>query len=140
VQCTIVSAPDPTQPFVMRTDASDYAIGAVLTQGSDKAERVIAYESRKLNVHEINYPTHDKELLAVVHALRVWRHYLLAAPHPVQLQSDNTPVVHFLTKKDLTGRQARWSELISEYNLALEHIPGQKNDSRSLSRVLVRPR
>ena len=61
----------------MTTDASDFAIGAVLSQVWDDGEHPIAYENRKLNTAEGNYAMHEKELLAVIHALRTWRHYLL---------------------------------------------------------------
>lgn len=78
--CTapVLALPDPHQPFRLHTDASQFAVGAVLSQGEGPTERVIAYESKKLNVHQINYTVHDKELFAVVHALTKWRHYLLA--------------------------------------------------------------
>ena len=61
----------------MTTDVSDFAIGAVLSQVWDDGEHPVTYESRKLNVAEGNYATHKKELLAVIHALRTWCHYLL---------------------------------------------------------------
>ena len=59
------------------TDASDFAMVAVLSQVWEDGEHPIAYESRKMNAAKMNYPTHERELLEVIHALRVWRHYLL---------------------------------------------------------------
>ena len=61
----------------MTTNASDFAMGAVLSQVWDDGEHLVAYESRKMKVTEQNYPTHERDLLAIIHALRTWRHYLL---------------------------------------------------------------
>jgi hypothetical protein len=72
----VLLLPDPEKPFTVTTDASDYAIGAVLTQDQGKGEQPVAYESRKLSPAEQNYATHEKELLAIVYAIRVWRMYL----------------------------------------------------------------
>ena len=67
---------DSEKPFTVTTDASDYAIGAVLSQDQGKGDQPIAYESRKLTTHGLNYAIHEKELLAIIHALRLWRTYL----------------------------------------------------------------
>ena len=69
----ILAVPDLTKEFVVCTDASLDGLGVVLMQEG----RVIAYESRKLKIHEVNYPTHDLELAAIMHALTKWRHFLL---------------------------------------------------------------
>ena len=73
----ILQLVDPKMKFFVTTDASDFVIGVVLSQVWDDGEHPIAYESRKLNAAKGNYATHEKELLAVIHALRTWRHYLL---------------------------------------------------------------
>lgn len=72
----VLLIPEPTETFEMVTDASDYAIGVVLTQTRGKGPQPIAYKSRKLTAAKLNYATHEKELLAIVHGLRTWRHYL----------------------------------------------------------------
>ena len=77
ITAPILSAPDPNKSFIIKCDASKHGIGAVITQGTGQDERVIAYHSRKLIPAERNYPTHEQELLSLVEALRVWRHYLL---------------------------------------------------------------
>ena len=68
----VLLIPDPVKPFTVTTDASDYAIGAVLSQDHGKGEQPIAYESRKMTAAELNYPIHEKELLAIIHAIRLW--------------------------------------------------------------------
>ena len=76
VSAPVLILPDPTKPFTVTTDASDLAIGAVLSQDQGKGDQPIAYESRKLSPAEQNYPVHEKELLAIVHAIKLWRIYL----------------------------------------------------------------
>ncbi|KAJ9524896.1 hypothetical protein QJQ45_002965 [Haematococcus lacustris] len=83
VSAPILIAPDPLQPYTLRCDASSIGIGAVLSQGTGSAERVMAYHSRKLLLAERNYPTHEQELLSLVEALKVWRHYLLGRGTPL---------------------------------------------------------
>ena len=73
----VLQLTDTERNFVVMTDASNFAIGAVLSQVWDDGEHPIAYESRKLNAAEGYYAMHEKELLAVIHALRTWHHYLL---------------------------------------------------------------
>lgn len=123
----VMAAPDFSKPFIVRTDASDIAVGAVLLQGTGESERVVAYESRKLKDAESRYEVHDRELLSVVHALRVWRPYLLGAQFSVSIETDNTPTVSILSKKDLTPRQIRWSEFLAQYDFTIRHIPGVTN-------------
>ena len=125
----VVIAPDFSRPFVLRTDASKYAVGAVLSQTVDGEERVVAYESRKLNKHEMNYEVHDKELLAIVHSLRTWRHYLLGQRFSVL--TDNTPAKHILTKStdQLNERQARWLAFLADFDFDIQHIPGRTNSA-----------
>ncbi|KAK3007425.1 hypothetical protein RJ639_015198 [Escallonia herrerae] len=93
----------------------------------------VAYESRKLNKAKRCYTTHEKELLAVVHCLRVWRHYLLGSNFIVL--TDNTAVSHFLSQSKLSSKQVRWQELLAEFNLMLEYRAGSTN---SVTDVLSR--
>ena len=83
--------PNPSKEFVVCTDASLDGLGAVLMQDG----RVIAYESRKLKDHEINYPTHDLELAAVMHALTKWRHFLLG--QHFELRTDHRSLQYIFT-------------------------------------------
>jgi len=72
----VLAIPDPTKPFIVTTDASDFTIGTVLSQDQEKGDQPITYESRKMSSAELNYPIHEKELLAIVHAITIWRPYL----------------------------------------------------------------
>ena len=98
----VLALPDLTKPFEVQTDASDFALGGVLVQEGHP----VAYESRKLSDAERRYTAQEKELLAVIHCLRVWRHYLLGSKFVVK--TDNSAVSHFLTQPKLTPKQARW--------------------------------
>ena len=87
--------------------------------------RVIAYASRALRRHEENYATHDLELAAVVHALKIWRHYLLG--HPVHIYSDHKSLNYIFTQNELNLLQMRWLELIKDYDLEIHYHPGKAN-------------
>jgi hypothetical protein len=107
--------------FLVCTDASKEGLGRVLMQD----ERVIAYISRKLRRHEENYATHDLELLAIVYALKVWRHYLVG--RKFELKTDHCGLQHIFTQSDLNTRQCHWSELLSKYDFEITYIKGIVN-------------
>jgi transposase InsO family protein len=85
----------------------------------------VAFESRKMTAAELNYPVHEKELLAIVHALRVWRHYLHGAPFKVV--TDHASLRFLDTQPTLSRRQARWMELLQEYEFKIVYRPGKDN-------------
>jgi hypothetical protein len=87
--------------------------------------RVIAYASRALRPHEQNYPTHDLELAAVVHAFKIWRHYLMGAH--CNIYTDHKSLKYIFTQADLNMRQRRWLELIKDYDLEVQYHPGKAN-------------
>jgi len=87
--------------------------------------RVVAYASRQLRKHELNYPTHDLELTAVVHALKIWRHYLIG--HKSDIFTDHKSLKYIFTQTDLNLRQRRWLELIKDYDLEVHYHPGKAN-------------
>jgi hypothetical protein len=87
--------------------------------------RVIAYASRALRPHEQNYPTHDLELAAVVHALKMWRHYLMGTH--CNILTDHKSLKYIFTQADLNMRQRRWLELIKDYDLEVHYHPGKAN-------------
>jgi ribonuclease HI len=86
---------------------------------------VIAYASRHLRHHEEHYPTHNLELLAVVHALKMWRQYLLE--NVVHIYTDNKSLKYLFTQSDLNMRQRRWLQLIKDYELEIHYHPGKAN-------------
>ena len=87
--------------------------------------RVIAYASRQLRKHEANYPTHDLELAAVVHALKMWRHYLLG--NTFHIYTDHKSLKYIFTQPEINMRQRRWLELIKDYDLEVHYNPGKAN-------------
>ena len=94
---------------------------------------VIFYESIKLNEHEINYVTHDLELAAIVHALKMWRHCFLS--RKFVLMKDHCGLRHLFDKPKLNTRQARWMALLSEFDFEIKHIKGkEKRVANALSR------
>ncbi|SAL95633.1 hypothetical protein, partial, partial [Absidia glauca] len=111
--CTapILQHPDHTKPFILETDASDFAIGAVLFQRGTHDDHLhpVAFFSRKFKAPEINYEIYDKELLAIVESLQQWRHLLIASVEPVTIYTDHKNLEYFTTTRRLNRRQARWS-------------------------------
>ena len=117
----ILAQPDITRPFDIYCNASGTGLGCVLMQD----QRVIAYASRALRRHEENYATHDLELAAVVHALKIWCHYLLG--NLVHIYSDHKSLKYIFTQSELNLRQRRWLELIKDYDLEIHYHPGKAN-------------
>ncbi|GKD44230.1 putative reverse transcriptase domain-containing protein, partial [Tanacetum coccineum] len=117
----ILALPEGSENFVVYCDASRKGLGAVLMQ----REKVIAYASCQLKIHEKNYTTHDLELGAVVFALKMWRHYLYGTKCVVF--ADHKSLQHILDQKELNMRQRRWLELLSEYDGEIRYHPGKAN-------------
>lgn len=116
----------PDRQITIETDASDYAIAAILSiTGEDGEIHPVAFHSRTLTGAELNYDTHDKELLAIFAAFRTWRHYLEGAPLPIDVVTDHKNLEYFATSKILTRRQARWSEYLSAFNMVVRFRPGR---------------
>ena len=132
----ILTHPDFLKPFFLETDASDFALGAVLSQ-SDNDGRLhpVAFHSQKFTAAEINYEIHDKELLAIVDSFQEWRHFLEGAQHPVTVYTDHKNLEYFMSAKVLNRRQARWSISLSRFNFVITYRPGsQQIRSDALSR------
>ena len=126
----ICSAPtlaiaDPNLPYTIHTDASDYALGGILLQQHGDVWRPVAFHSRKLNTHEQNYGISDKEALAIVDCLRTWRQYVEGSKGIVI--TDHAALTHLRTQPSLNRRQARWVELLTNYDMELKYAPGPHN-------------
>ncbi|GJX69003.1 putative reverse transcriptase domain-containing protein [Tanacetum coccineum] len=117
----ILALPEGSEDFIVYCDASIKGLGAVLMQ----REKVIAYASRQLKIHEKNYTTHDLELGAVVFSLKLWRHYLYGTKCTVF--TDHKSLQHILNQKELNMRQRRWLELLSDYDCEIRYHPGKAN-------------
>ena len=103
----ILRIADPNKEFLVSTDAYNDGLGSVLNQEG----HVIAYESRKLKIHENNYATYDLELVAVIHALKMWLHHLIG--RKFILMTDNKGLKYMLDQPNLNARQARWIAFLS---------------------------
>jgi ribonuclease HI len=117
----VLTLPDTSKPFEIFCDASRTGLGCVLMQD----RKVVAYTSRQLRPHELNYPTHDLELAAVVHALKIWRHYLLGSH--CEIYSDHKSLKYIFTQSDLNLRQRRWLELLKDYDMDIQYTHGKAN-------------
>ena len=123
-----LALPNYSKPFGIRMDASDYAVGGVLYQiGEDGLEHPIAFTGRKMNRAELNYPVREKELLAIIFALKTWRTYLLDQPFTVE--TDHQTLQDLLTQRSCSQRLARWLNLLSEFQPQFKWIPGSTNDT-----------
>ncbi|GJY74713.1 putative reverse transcriptase domain-containing protein [Tanacetum coccineum] len=116
-----MALPEGSEDFIVYCDASIKGLGVVLMQ----REKVIAYASRQLKIHEKNYTTHDLELGAVVFSLKLWRHYLYRTKCTVF--TDHKSLQHILNQKELNMRQRRWLELLSDYDCEIRYHPGKAN-------------
>ncbi|KAL2226202.1 UNVERIFIED_CONTAM: Transposon Tf2-12 polyprotein [Sesamum indicum] len=117
----ILVFPSASGGYIVYTDASKRGLGCVLMQNG----KVIAYASRQLKNHELNYPTHDLELAAIVHALKIWRHYLYG--EKFQILTDHKSLKYILTQKELNLRQRRWIELLKDYDCTIDFHPEKAN-------------
>ncbi|WVZ53910.1 hypothetical protein U9M48_004796 [Paspalum notatum var. saurae] len=106
----VLTLPDLTKSFTVYCDASKEGLGCVLMRGGK---------------HEVNYPTHDLELAAVVHALKIWRHYLFG--NRCEIYTDHKSLKYIFTQNELNMRQRRWLELIKDYDLEIHYHPGKAN-------------
>nr|GEY54860.1 hypothetical protein [Tanacetum cinerariifolium] len=117
----ILALPEGSKDFVVYCDASHKSLGIVLMQ----REKLIAYASRKLKIHEKNYTTHDLELGSVVFTLKIWRHYLYGTK--CTMFTDHKSLQHILDQKELNMRQRRWLELLSDYDCDIRYHPRKAN-------------
>ena len=117
---------DYSKPAIMETDASDYAIGAILSQLDENTGLLhpCAFFSRKFTAAELNYEIYDKEMLAVVDGFSTWRHYLEGSGHQTQVITDHKNLLWFSETKIYNQRQAQWAEKLSHFDFTLVYRPG----------------
>jgi len=123
IEATSLAFPLPREPCILDTDASDVAVGAVLSQKVDGVERPIAFFSRVMNSTQRNYCTTRSELQAVICALQHFRHYLLG--NQVVLRTDHHSLKWLRTFKRPEGILARCVETLAEFDFTIEHRPGR---------------
>ncbi|KAJ0524657.1 putative nucleotidyltransferase, Ribonuclease H [Helianthus annuus] len=121
VSAPILTLPSGSGGFDIYSDASKKGLGCVLMQHG----KVIAYASRQLKPYEVNYPTHDLELAAVVFALKIWRHYLYG--ETCNIFTDHKSLKYIFTQKEINMRQRRWLELLKDYDANIQYHPGKAN-------------
>jgi len=115
----------PNAQLIVETDASDYALAAILSVVNEDDEvHPVAFHSHTFTVAELNYDTHDKELLAIFEAFKIWQHYLEGLAYPIDVVMDHKNLEYFSTTKVLTRRQAWWSKYLSQFNLVIRFRSG----------------
>jgi hypothetical protein len=117
----VLAVPETGKDYMVYCDASKNGLGCVLMQDRN----IIAYGLGQLRPHEVNYPTHDLKLAAIVFALKGWRHFLYGAK--CELYTDHKSLKYFFTQKELNLRQRRWLELIKDYDLTINYMPEKAN-------------
>jgi len=120
VTASILKLPNFEQPFKVHTDASDFAIGGVLMQNG----HLVAYESQKSQDRERQYPIH-KKMIAIIHCLQVWRHYLIGKPFVVK--TDNVATSYCASQSKLSTKQYRWQDFLAEFDMTIEYKPSRLN-------------
>ena len=141
----ILLHPDPSKPFFLEANASDFALGVVLSQyGDDGRLHPVGFHSRKCLAAEIKYEIHNKELLAIIDVFEEWRHLLEGARHTVTIYTDHKNLEYFKNARVLNRRQARWSLFLSQFDYLIVYRPGsQQGKSDALSRrsyLALKPR
>ena len=117
---------DETKKIYVTTDASNHCSGAILSFGDNwETARPVAFESMTFKDAELNYPVHEKELLAIIRALHKWRANLLRSFFTVFM--DHKMLENFNTQKDLSQRQACWMEFLSQFDFKIMYVKGEDN-------------
>jgi hypothetical protein len=107
--------------FEIHSNASNFAIGRVLVQDG----KPVAFESKKLSEMERRWPTHEKEMWAVIHCLKTWGHYI--GSKDVVVWTDNVTLKYFATQPKLSSKQVRWQDTLALFNVDIRHKPGKEN-------------
>ncbi|SLM34769.1 retrotransposon nucleocapsid protein [Lasallia pustulata] len=118
---------DPIKEIIVETDASDWVSAGILSQYSiDNILRPVAFFSKKHSAQEVNYKIYDKELLAIIRAFEEWRPELEGSAFPIKVITDHRNLEYFMSTKQLSRCQARWSEFLSRFNFKIVYRPGKQ--------------
>ncbi len=121
MKAPVLKLPDFNKDFEIHSDASDFAIGGVIVQDG----RPMAFESKKLSETERRWPTHEKEMWAVIHCLKTWGHYI--GSKDVVVWTNNVTLKYFSTQPKLSSKQVRWQHTLALFNVDIRHKPGKEN-------------
>jgi hypothetical protein len=132
LQTAVITAPvlvilNWYDPFRLETDASQFAIGAVLLQQVDDQWKPVAFLSKSLSETQRNYQIYDRELMAIILAFEAFCHYLIRHPLPVEVWTDHANLQYFREPQKLNRQQARWLTQLQDYDYTLHHILGKAN-------------
>ena len=128
ISSPILNLWDPDRPTRLEVDASGFATGgALLQQDETGIWHPIAFRSSSMQPAERNYEIHDREMLAIIEALKDWRHFLEGLPAPFEIITDHSNLRYWRTTQDLSRRQARWATYLSRFHFTLTHRPGKAN-------------
>lgn len=132
---TVIDHDDPGDNRIFLVTDGDWRHGAILMWGPTlDSARPVAFDSAQFSGAELNYPVHEKELLAIIRALRKWRADCLGMR--IHVLTDHRTLENFEKQKDLSHRQMRWQEEISQFDLEIAYIPGDENlGADALSRI-----
>jgi len=121
----VLVSPQESDPFQTKADSSDFATRAVLSQQSmtDRKWHPVVFYSKSLSSMKWNYEIHDKEMLAIIHALKEWRYFLEGATYLVEIWTNHKNLEYFMMAKKLNCRQAHWSLHLARFNFLLHHCP-----------------
>ncbi|XP_053571958.1 maestro heat-like repeat-containing protein family member 1 [Bombina bombina] len=127
----ILRFPDANLQYILEVDASEYALGAILSQRKTPSEPIhpVAFFSRLMTTAEQNYAVGEKELLVIKSALEHWRHLLEGTIYPILIYTDHKNLEYLQSSKTLSARQARWSLFFTRFNFLITYRPGSRNDS-----------
>ena len=120
----ILAYPDNDCQFQLKTDASDFATGMVLSILKDDKWHPIAFSSHAMSLEEQNYPVADKEMLSVICSLEQWCHYLEGAKHEFEIWNDHMNLQWFMKRQDLNRHQAHWAQYLSHFAFKWTHKAG----------------
>ena len=136
----VLRQPNFEKPFVLYTDASNYAIGGVICQLIDGKMCAIHYVSRSLQGPELNYSVQEKEALGIIFCVKKFRKMILGSKFKIRCLTDHKSLECLTNSKEIAGRMARWAMIMSEYNYKVEYIKGVTNTAADgLSRLIAKP-